>query len=213
MKTAFRVIAYTVVFLFSMMFASPAPAQDRQIELNAELPAKRGLITSDIALAGRVYLPMGNFTIVGDLSFRDAVNLFLVPTDQINVEGQVWWYLTGKPSTDAGGVKPFVLGGITRAMFIGQPLDSTTGLAGFGVAIRKPNGFHAIPTIEFDSDDLEEGRTVLGKKYAAKVYLHIPLASASSNFNLNLTPRFARVSGFGGYQNEYALSIGFGRKF
>lgn len=207
MKTLIRIATFAILaFLGGAVFA-----QDRQIELNAELPAKRGVVTSDIALAGRVYLPAGNFVVVGDVSFRDAVNLFLTPTDQINLNGQVWYYITGALAKE-GGVKPFVFGGVTRAMFVGEPVDSTTGLAGFGVTIRKPSGFHAIPTFQFDSDDFEDGRTVLGRQYSARVYLHIPL---SKDFNLNLTPKFGRSDHYqtGRYSNEYSLSVGFSRKF
>jgi hypothetical protein len=195
---------------FSLFLVSFALAQDRQIELNADLPAKRGLLTSDIALGGRVYLPAGNFTLVADIDFKDAINLFLAPTDQINVEGQVWYYLTGKP--EGSGTKPFVFGGITRAMFLGQPVDSTTGLAGFGITYKRPSGFHMIPQFEFSSDDFESGRTVLGKSYAGRVYFHIPL---NSSFNLNVTPRFARSDRFitGVYQTEYGITVGFARKF
>lgn len=204
-------LARIALFAFVALFGLTAFGQDRQVEINAELPAKRGLVTSDIVLAGRVYLPAGNFTVVGDVSFRDAVNLFLAPTDQINAQGQVWYYITGAPSKDTGGVKPFVFGGITRSMFIGEPVDSTTGLAGFGVTIRKPTGFHVIPTFQFDSNDFEDG-TVLGQAYSAKVYIHVPLGA---NFNLNLTPRFARAAAYlgGHYGNEYSLGVGFARKF
>lgn len=207
MKTLNRIAILATLPL--LLFAT-ALGQDRQIEINAELPAKRGLETSDIVLAGRVYLPAGNFVAVADVSFRDAVNLFLAPTDQINAQGQVWYYITGAPSKDAKSVKPFVFGGITRSMFIGEPVDSTTGLAGFGITVRKPTGFTVIPTFQFDSDDLEDG-TVLGRNYSAKVYLHIPLGN---NFNLNLTPKFGRHAyGGGGYNSEYSLSVGFSRKF
>src|SRR5262245_21814265 len=202
-----------IFFMFALLtvLAVGAFAQDRQVELNAELPAKRGLLTSDIALAGRVYLPKGNFVVVADASFRDAVNLFLTPTAQINLDGQAWYYITGAPSKETSSVKPFVFGGITRAMFIGQPVDSTAGLAGFGVTFRKPSGFHLIPTFQFDSDNFEANRFVLGREYAAKVYIHIPL---SDTFNINLTPRFSRVDRVQGfYQSEYALAVGFSRKF
>src|SRR5262245_56424236 len=201
------------LFTFALLTAMSAAAfaQDRQVEINAELPAKRGLLTSDIALAGRVYWPVGNFVMVADTSFRDAVNLFLTPTANINLEGQAWYYVTGAPSKDASSVKPFVFGGVTRAMFVGQPVDSTAGIAGFGVTYRRPSGFHLIPTFEFNSDDFESNRTVLGREFAAKVYIHIPVGS---NFNVNLTPRFARVDRLpGNYQSEYGLSIGFARKF
>jgi len=205
MRTLTRIAIFTIVSLLGVAYA-----QDRQVEINADLPAKRGLVTSDIALAGRVYLPAGNFVIVGDLSFQDAINLFLAPTPQINAEGQVWFYFTGAPDKEKASVKPFVYGGLTRAMFIGEPVDSTTGLAGFGVAIRKPSGLTVIPTFQFDSEDFEES-TVLGQNYSAKVYLHIPL---SKEFNLNLTPKFGRHSYGGGvYNTEYSLSIGFSRKF
>lgn len=208
MRTLTRIAIFVVAALFAQAFAL---AQDRQIEINADLPAKRGLVTSDIALAGRLYLPAGNFTVVADVSFQDAVNLFLAPTAQIDLNGQVWFYFTGAPSKDARSIKPFVYGGLTRAMFVGEPADSTTGLAGFGVTIRKPTGFTVIPTFQFDSNDFEDG-TVLGQNYSAKVYLHIPL---SKDFNLNLTPKFGRKAygGAGGYNTEYSLSVGFSRKF
>jgi hypothetical protein len=206
-KSVTRVAIFVITALFAQVVAL---AQDRQVEINADLPAKRGLVTSDIALAGRVYLPAGNFVMVGDVSFRDAVNLFLVPTDQINLNGQVWYYITGAPAKDATSVKPFVFGGVTRSMFVGEPADATTGLAGFGITIRKPSGFTVIPTFQFDSEDFEGG-TVLGESYSAKVYLHIPL---NKDFNLNLTPRFARSEPTPGlYRNEYSLGIGFSRKF
>jgi hypothetical protein len=210
MKSLIRIATFVA---FSFVLFAVASAQDRQIEINANLPAKQGLVTSDITLGGRVFLPVGNFTVVADVAFKDAVNLFLSPTDQINAGGQVWYYITGAPSKDATSVKPFVFGGITRAMFLGEPVDSTTGLAGFGVTIRKPSGFTVIPTFEFNSDDFESDRTVLGREFGAKVHVQIPLGN---NFNVNLTPQFAREDNpliAGGYRSKYSLSVGFSRKF
>jgi hypothetical protein len=202
-----KLVAFLILFLSATL---SVVAQDRQVALEVELPAKRSLVTSDIALGGKVFLPVGNFTVVGDLNFRDAANLFIAPTDQITAEGQVWYYLTGRE----GKAKPFVFGGITHAMFIGEPVDSTAGLAGFGLAFKTARGSYIIPTFQFSSDDLQEDRTVLGKAYSAKVYIQVAL---SPNFNLNLTPTFERrqdpALDYTHYGNVYLVKIGFSRKF
>lgn len=200
----FRLVAFLILVLSLTLSVA---AQDRQVALEVELPAKKGLITSDIALGGKIFLPSGNFTVVGDLNFRDAVNLFLAPTDQLTAEGQVWYYLTGRE----GQAKPFVFGGLTHQMFFG-PSDSTAGLGGFGLTFKTARGSHIIPVIQFNSEDLQDGRTVIGNAYSAKVYTQIKL---SDNFNLTLTPTYERRYDpiAHGYGNVVLVKIGFSRKF
>lgn len=207
MRTLTRIAIFTIVSLLGVAYA-----QERQIEINADLPAKRNLTTPDIKLGGRFWLPMGaNFSLVGDLEFKDAINLFLVPTDQINATGEVWYFPTGKGAPEKAGTSLFLFGGATRAMFIGQPLDSTQGIAGVGFVHRRPSGLHIIPVFRFSSENFESDRATLGRVYSVKVHIHIPI---SKEWNLNVTPQYGQeettLTAVDGTTGEvYTASVGF----
>lgn len=186
-------------------------AQDRQVELNATIPVKRSLLTQEIVLGGRVYLPISDkITTVADLTFQDAAQLFLNPTDQITASGEAWVYLTGGESK----ARPFVFGGIAQTFFVGAPIEnvnSTQGTSGFGIAFKKGD-FTAIPIFRFQTDDLQDARTVLGKSFQFETRLFVPLGKS---FNLNLAPFVARedLALTGAYATKYGLRLGFARKF
>ncbi len=208
---ATRLVRIAVFAFLAFLLAGVARAQGRQVELNATIPVKRSLVTQEIALGGRVYLPLGErVTTVAELRFQDAAQLFLNPTDQITASGEAWVYLTGAENK----IRPFVFGGLAQSFFVGAPIEgvnSTQGSSGFGIAFTKDK-FVAIPIFRFDTDDLQADRTVLGKSFGFETRLFVPLGE---NFSLNLAPFVARevVPVSDKYATKYGLKIGFGRRF
>jgi hypothetical protein len=204
-----RKIFWTLVILAG--FGVTTLAQDRQVEINATIPVKRTLLTQEIVLGGRVYLPVNDRVVtVADLNFQDAAQLFLNPTDQITASGEAWVYLTGSENK----TRPFVFGGIAQTFFVGAPVEginSTQAASGFGITFKKGD-FTAIPVFRFSTDDLQADRTVLGKAFAFETRLFVPLGKS---FNLNLAPYVAREEVAAGalYTTKYGMKIGFGRKF
>jgi hypothetical protein len=203
-----------LLFAFTILtaFVASTLAQDRQVELSATIPVKRALLSQEIVLGGRVYLPVNDRLVtVADLSFRDAAQLFLTPTDQISVDGEAWVFLTGSENK----TRPFAFGGIAQSFFVGAPVEginSTQAKSGFGIVFKKASGFTAIPIFTFSTDDLQADRTVLGKAFAFETRLFVPLGS---NFNLNLAPFVAREELPTGalYTTKYGIKLGFARKF
>lgn len=209
-----KIFARIAIFIVAFVASSLAFGQGRQVEINATIPVKRTLVTQEIVLGGRAYLPVGDRVLtVAELNFQDAAQLFLNPTDQITASGEAWVFLTGADNA----ARPFVFGGLAQTFFIGAPVEgisSTQGASGFGVAIKKGE-FHAIPIFRFTTSDLQEGRTVLGQAFNFETRLFIPLGKS---FNMNIAPFVSRevipASLLDpGYSTRYGLKIGFARKF
>lgn len=175
-------------FVVTLALAGASFAQSRQVELRLTAPVKGEINAKQAEIAGKVYLPVGNFTVVGDLGYRETRNLFFNPAglpnevDVVNAGGEVWYYFTGREK------RVFVTGGIARSAFLGED-DSTQAVTGIGVAFHKGEAY-VIPVFSFSSDDLEDGRTILGKGYKLTTHVMLPL---SSTFNFNVTPEISRV--------------------
>jgi hypothetical protein len=203
-----RKLIFTVTVL--SIFSFSVLAQERQVEVNVDLPAKGKLVASDIAMGGKVYLPLvdGRMVVEANINATDAFNLFLAPTTEISVSGKAWVYLTAK-TPDGPKVRPFVFGGMTQNMFVGQ-LDETQATGGFGIAYERATGFAFIPSIEFTTEGLN-GNQVLGKSFDFNSRLFIPLGK---EFRLNITPYFGRFEPAPNvYNTRYGVKIGFGRVF
>lgn len=175
-------------------------AQERQAEILVDLPAKSNLVTTDIRLGGKLYLPFGERLVVeSDLGFKQAVTTFLAPSDQVDVAGKARVYLT-----TGGNVRPFFMAGIAHTMPLENP-DFTNGLMGIGFNYKN----RIIPIAEFKTDAMQNGVTVLGKDFSGRVEIFIP----SGNFRFALTPYVTRGEQFGAYRTVYGARIGFSLPF
>lgn len=217
MKNTLTRIAFTLIL--SILFLAAALAQTPQIEVNATIPAGGSVPTSnEIVLGGRAYLKVNDRVLsVVDMTFSDAAKSFIDPrVDQITAAGEARVFLTGPESK----ARPWVSGGVAQTFFVGAPIDganSTQATSSFGVTFQKANGFTFVPSFQFTSDDLQDGRTILGKEFAARFDFFVPLGT---NFSLNFSPFVSRANdpvfsgdpAFSGYRTQYGLRIGFGRK-
>lgn len=199
-----------VAFLLLSVTSGYAQGEERMVSLDLELPMKRTLTAEDFKLGGSIRVPLTDrITVNGGLSFKDATNLFLVPTDQVTANGEMWFYF----ANTTGKARPFVFGGMEQNMFTNSIPDSTNGIGGFGVHYATASGFHLIPKVRYTTKDFTGGFQSLGQEYTGSVEILIPLGKT---FRFGIEPYAGRKELFassGFYSTVYGGKVKIGRVF
>lgn len=192
--------------------------QERMVEVHVDTPIRKNVTTDNLTLGGKVYLPAfdGRMFIEADLDYNRAYQLFLTPSDAIQVSGKAWVFLTPK-TPDGSKVRPFVLGGMTQTQALSTLPSAVDGSAtqfntGFGLLYERGNGFAFAPSLEFNTNELGNGGTGIGKEFESKFRFFVP---TGKSFRLVLTPYVSRQEDViqNLYYRKYGVTIGFGRVF